>query len=419
MAEVVGLAASIVALLELTVTATSFLQSVKDGSKECAKLRLAVRSAEAILKTLQETVDEVESEDRASWASTISSLGAPEGPLEQLRDTMTSLNKILAKAPSGPMKLMWPFKKVEVDKLLKDIQGQVQLLNLALENDHIALSKAIHANTEDIKGDIQRLTLAEDCKEQEAILSWITALDFSAQLNQRLGERQQGTGRWFLNCSEFQCWKEKPGETLLCPGPPGAGKTVMSSVVISDLMSVSQNSRRFGIAYLFCSYQPGQQPTMHELLSCLLGQLCRQLETMPDVVKASYEAHRRDKIHLSKEELYDALSDTISHFARCYVVVDAIDEYYVAQRTASLQLLSTLFSLQQQSPFNVLVTSRPISEISSMFENCARREITAAKDDMLQYIIGRMPALLGGSISKYPDVQDLIRTGIIRAADGM
>ena len=215
MAEIVGLVASVTAPLELTVATSSFSRELKDGPKECMRLRLAIRSSEAILKTLQETVEEAQADPKDAWSNTIESPDATEGPLEQLRSILKSIKDKLAKPFTGARKLLWPFKKAEVDDLLKNLQAQMQLMNLALENDHIALSKAIRNDTKEINDGIEQLSLAQAYEEKDRILTWLTGLDFSVHLNNRLAERQEGTGKWFIESAEFMDWKQQAGQALI------------------------------------------------------------------------------------------------------------------------------------------------------------------------------------------------------------
>ncbi|KFY18112.1 hypothetical protein V492_00137 [Pseudogymnoascus sp. VKM F-4246] len=54
--------------------------------------------------------------------------------------------------------LRWPLKQSEVDKILRVIERQKSTLSLALDNDHIALSREIRNNTEAIRDDVTGLS---------------------------------------------------------------------------------------------------------------------------------------------------------------------------------------------------------------------------------------------------------------------
>jgi AAA+ superfamily predicted ATPase len=93
-------------------------------------------------------------------------------------------------------------------------------------------------------------------KEHQTILDWLTLIDYTPQQNDFIGRREEGTGQWLLDSEEFQEWLNTSKQTLFCPGIPGAGKTMMTSIVVEHLRAKFGNDANTGIAYLYCSYQP-------------------------------------------------------------------------------------------------------------------------------------------------------------------
>ena len=71
--------------------------------------------------------------------------------------------------------------------------------------------------------------------EHDALLDWLTPLDYTAQQHDFVNRRQAGTGQWLLDSAEFQAWLEADHQTLFCPGIPGAGKTILTSIVVEEL----------------------------------------------------------------------------------------------------------------------------------------------------------------------------------------
>jgi hypothetical protein len=78
-------------------------------------------------------------------------------------------------------------------------------------------------------------------QEHHAILDWLTPIDYASQQNDYLTRRQPGTGQWLLDSAEYQIWVPTSQQTLFCPGIPGAGKTILTSIVIDHLSTRFQN----------------------------------------------------------------------------------------------------------------------------------------------------------------------------------
>jgi hypothetical protein len=99
-----------------------------------------------------------------TWSATIRSLEDPDGPLSILKTTLQQLATTLKGSASATgikkaaNSLRWPFKQSEVEKILRIIERQKSTLSLALENDHIALSREIRNNTEAIRNNVEGLS---------------------------------------------------------------------------------------------------------------------------------------------------------------------------------------------------------------------------------------------------------------------
>src|SRR6266536_4860949 len=147
------------AVLQLSSTVLRYLVDVKDSSAGRKSLFREISSTRGILSTLNETVDDVRVSDE-TWSTTIQSLEDPDGPLNVLKTTLTQLASTLEGSASATgikkaaNSLRWPFKQSEVQKSLSVIKRQKSTLSLALENDHIALSREICNHTEAIRDDV-------------------------------------------------------------------------------------------------------------------------------------------------------------------------------------------------------------------------------------------------------------------------
>jgi len=86
MADPVGTMVSIITLLDLCAKVLKYLRDVKDGPKDCSRLKTEISLTRGILETLRETVEDAENASQESWSATIWSLNKAEGPLPQLKE---------------------------------------------------------------------------------------------------------------------------------------------------------------------------------------------------------------------------------------------------------------------------------------------------------------------------------------------
>lgn len=265
------------------------------------------------------------------------------------------------------------------------------------------------------KAGVDRLGKNQDDQERRAILDWLTPIDFASEQSDLVSRRQEGTGQWVLHSSEFQNWLNTSKQTLFCPGIPGAGKTMISSIVVDHLCTKSLNDPTVGIAYLYCNYNRHTEQKSTELLMSLLKQYVQELPCVPDRIKYLYRRYQDKRVGLSFDEILEALHSVVCQFARAFIIIDALDE---CRQEARAILLPEIFRLQTESGANIFATSRPIPEIKEAFKGSMFLQIHAIDEDVRRYVEGHMPRL-PSFVSRNPDLQQIIKTEISRAVDGM
>ena len=249
------------------------------------------------------------------------------------------------------------------------------------------------------------------------ILGWSAPFDYAAQQHDFISRRQAGTGQWLLDSTEFKRWLETDNQTLFCPGIPGAGKTIITSIVVDKLTTQICADPKIGIAYIYCNYRRQDEQKIDDLLASLLKQLVERLPSLPDTVKYFYNRCLPKRSRLFLDEVSRALQAVTTLYSRVFIIVDALDECQTSDNCRS-KFLSNIFDLQAQTRANLFVTSRFIPEITEKFNEGMRLEIRASDQDVQRYLDGHMSELPRCVLSS-SDLQDEIKTGIIKAVDGM
>lgn len=108
-----------------------------------------------------------------------------------------------------------------------------------------------------------------------AILDWLTPIEYGPQQSDFFNRREPGTGQWLLDCVEYQTWLNSNKHTLFCPGIPGSGKTILTAMVVNDLISRFRNDPTIGIAYIYFNFRHKDEQKIENLMASLLKQLTR------------------------------------------------------------------------------------------------------------------------------------------------
>lgn len=272
-----------------------------------------------------------------------------------------------------------------------------------------------------MKDGIDRLNLGQQEREQneerQIIINWVSPVDYASQQSDFIARHQERTGQWLLNSDEFQHWLNQSKQTLFCPGMPGAGKTMIASIVIDHLYATYQTDPGVGIAYLYCNFRRQYEQKPVDLLASLLKRLVQGRPTLPNSTKYLYEYHKSKQTRPSFQEISKELQSVIASFSTTFIVIDALDECQVSDG-GQMKFLSEILSLQTNTGANLFVTSRFIPHIIEEFQGAASLEVRASDGDVQRYLDGQL-SRLPSFVRRNLDMQEQIKTEIIKAVDGM
>lgn len=152
----------------------------------------------------------------------------------------------------------------------------------------------------------------QEDQERDNILSWISPTSLAARQSEVLKSRQEGTGTWLLKTEEFTRWVSQEKQILLCTGIPGAGKTVLVSVIIDYLETTFSAQDDIGIAYYFCDFR--QEQSLLGIYSAILRQFLQGKSSIPDHIMSLHQKHDQRGTLPLVNDILQALKVTMSKY---------------------------------------------------------------------------------------------------------
>ncbi|KAI2997586.1 hypothetical protein CBS147346_8690 [Aspergillus niger] len=277
-----------------------------------------------------------------------------------------------------------------------------------------SLTSQVAFATKELVDQINNTMEDKACHE---ILEWLTTVNYATQQEDFLKRRQDGTGKWLLGTDKFQQWINNENKNILCTGIPGAGKTILTAIVIENLEEKCKYDRSVGLAYIYCNFRRHNEQSVDDVLASLIKQLCQRMLSLPEDIKSLYAQHKKRQTRPKLDELSESLSVLLGHFSRIFIVVDALDEYS-SRDEALRRLLSELFRLQSNSTVSIFATSRHSPAIQSAFEGCLQQEISAAAEDVRAYLEGHI-SQLSRVVLRNDELQKEIVNAITKTVNGM
>jgi NACHT domain len=209
-------------------------------------------------------------------------------------------------------------------------------------------------------------------------------------------------------------WVNEKQQTLFCPGIPGAGKTILASIVIDHLSQ--EKIRESPVAYLYCSYDKRQAQTASSQLSIVLRQFVEQQSgQIPESVRSLYDLHIAKGSRPTLADISDTLLKVVMGLEGAFLVVDALDECSDETRK---ELLNQVRKLQASSSLSLMATSRPSPSLGKDFHGAMQLDIRAQEQDIGYYLDSRLSEL-SSSIQQDEKLKQEIKHQIVETADGM
>lgn len=150
---------------------------------------------------------------------------------------------------------------------------------------------------------IHSVKVRQDDHECQEILDWLVPVNYGSQQSDFINRREPGTGQWLLKSEEFQTWLNSDQQTLFYSGIPGAGKTILTSIIVEELTSRFSTDLSVGIAYIYCNFRRQDEQKIDDLLASLLKQLAESQPSLPGTVEELYNKHKTNRTRPSLEEI--------------------------------------------------------------------------------------------------------------------
>jgi hypothetical protein len=268
----------------------------------------------------------------------------------------------------------------------------------------------------EIKSDTTALRDDTAARHKSDLMGWICPVDYHIQHQDFIGRHQAGTGQWFLQDTKFQEWDLSKDATLLCPGLPGAGKTIMATVIVDYLLR-TRHMAYHPIVFIYYNYKRQSEQSAKHMLSSLLRQIVDIQPEVPKPIQDFHALHTKKRTTPSFDEIRKILETVSKDLHGLTIILDALDE---CEARARQEFLLEVEALRKGCEIRLLATSRvfPTIESHSTFLEKPTLEVRASDEDLEKYIRSRASELHSQVVSK-PELLENLIASTVSATGGM
>ncbi|RDW82749.1 hypothetical protein BP6252_03861 [Coleophoma cylindrospora] len=285
-------------------------------------------------------------------------LESPTAEQKNGKLSMTGRATILVGSSSATHGRSWESQAHHIQAINRNHSDLVKFRNTD-EVYSTVLAKIKSFTTEASKMRFPRRSQAEVNLERK-VVNWLHPPDASSNHNRASLQHQQGTGKWFTDCSRFQEWKKNPGSFLWLYGIPGCGKTILMSKIIDQVQSHCQSNSRSAVAYYYFDFNDKEKQNVENLFRSIIVQISLQSFKIPKPLTDLYSKFYEGRNQPSCYDLSHTLSGLFKEHGQVYILLDALDE--CKESSELLNWIKEIFK-HYLSQLHLIVASRKERDI--------------------------------------------------------
>lgn len=192
-----------------------------------------------------------------------------------------------------------------------------------------------------------------------------------------------GTFNWLLDSDVYQNWTlDKSRPVFWCHGPPGVGKSVISSMVLHHLTHSLEQDPSSCLLHYFCEFANRQLQKKDDVLMTLLRQAILQAPRTVLAALIRFRGRLGVARSASSKDLCDAL-ETICAKQKVFIVLDGLDEL---EQVKDIKVILSPFIKTESKLF---IASRDLPEIHFALKSAFKLRFQPRNSDLAAYIKGQ------------------------------
>ncbi|KAI0129857.1 hypothetical protein BJ170DRAFT_578437 [Xylariales sp. AK1849] len=365
MAEVFGVAASALAVVELTaktaLICTQYIKHVSSAKRDVERLKEEVAKLGAVAMDVRQLLDKSPTHQLLTTEKLRIALSDSRSRLQQLQQELAPSKTKATMSRFGVRALKWPFKSKDTEKVVQDVARLEQMITLALQVDQTA------------NGVSDRMVILNmDRKMVLAKLPMADGATFDSHADEHSPCCLHDTRTAVLQTITEWALDPNAKTVYWLNGMAGTGK----STIARTLAHSFSNSGTLGATFFFKRGE-GDRGGTSKLFATIASQLVQRVPGIAGYVQATIDADPAIFSKALREQFRGLIIDPAS---KCppdsgsrLVIIDALDE---CEREEDVKVLIKLLSSAktlQNLRLKFLLTSRPDLPIRLGFDDVGGR----------------------------------------------
>ncbi|KAE8449591.1 hypothetical protein EG329_007921 [Mollisiaceae sp. DMI_Dod_QoI] len=234
---------------------------------------------------------------------------------------------------------------------------------------------------QDLRAEVRNTfaALEEDQRKKRhlQVIGWLSAPNEiqDQEAATRVRCENPSSGQWLLQDSKIKTWMDKNNSlvpSLWMNGMPGAGKTILASVVVEACQKIASTTT----VYFYCSYQDEQRKTFLSVAREFLAQLLIHNESLLPYLHEQCLGSGQASL-VSSQLCEEILKTCFKTMGTVYIIIDGIDECEYPERKTILSFATSLIeNSDTPGKLRSLFVSQDENDIRRLLRGCTVLRLT-------------------------------------------
>ncbi|KAL9062587.1 MAG: hypothetical protein Q9157_008791 [Trypethelium eluteriae] len=256
------------------------------------------------------------------------------------------VKRVFSKAPrslvnwSITCKALWSPLKSKLDQYLVSFRLHTKQVEKEAGLSHMIEAKKARTLDEERR---QLLKKGQEQENRGKIFNSLSTIRYENIHRKVKGVRHGTTGDWLLEDSSCKEWlRSNLSSSFSVWGIPGAGKTVLTSRLVDELLSVSAEGDA-KTCYFYCDYADQETLDSSRILGCLTRQLLESTEEISgDIMQRIQRIFVEGSGYPMRKELESLFAECVDLYPRVLIIIDGVDELARFDQKVLLRFMKSL-----------------------------------------------------------------------------
>ncbi|KAI9702618.1 MAG: hypothetical protein M1820_006124 [Bogoriella megaspora] len=314
----------------------------------------------------------------------------------------------------------WKVFEKEFDKYIADFRRHTKNVDKEASISHMSEAKKAR-EAEANSRELQRLE--RERERHNRILNLMSSFSYRNAHRRLRDMHYAGTGEWLFEYPAYTAWLDSPlSSGFSIWGIPGAGKTILTSTILDNLLVRVEQDQASAVCYFYCDYADAETLLPCNIFACLARQLLEN-RRIDNSIEHDIERLFGGTGSTSTADLERFFLRAAESFSKSFIIIDGLDELGKSDQMVITGAIRGLLASPKTVAKVLVSCRREEHHIRRAFKEAQSIDLDVGNmsDDIKSYVEGELATKIdeGDLVLGDPALRSEIVDALVKGAKDM